>query len=56
MTKFPEAVARIHHNVFVCKKCKTKMRTYMSKILLKKIKCRKCGAKVFRPIKAKQTK
>jgi len=56
MAKFPEAVARLHHNVFVCKKCKIKTRTHMSKILQKKIICRKCGSKFFRPIKSKQTK
>ncbi|MBS3108680.1 hypothetical protein J4409_02310 [Candidatus Woesearchaeota archaeon] len=56
MVKFPEAVARLHHNVFVCKKCKAKMRTQMARILQKSVACRKCGSKVFRPIKSKQTK
>ena len=26
MVKFPEAEARIIHNIFVCKNCKTKIR------------------------------
>lgn len=56
MAKFPEAVARLHHNVFVCKNCKTKMRTHMFKILQGKICCKKCGARAFRPIKSKKTK
>lgn len=49
--KFPEAVARLYHNVFVCKKCKTKRRAQSRKVLLGKISCRKCGHKAFRAIK-----
>ncbi len=56
MTKFPEAVARLHRNVFVCKKCKSKIRTEMLKVLQHEVSCRKCGSKAFRPIKSKQTK
>lgn len=56
MAKFPEATARLHHGIFVCKKCKTKIRADMLKILAKKIACRKCGKKYFRPIKSKKTK
>lgn len=51
MVKFPEATARMFHGVFVCRKCKTKIRTSMTKILQKKISCRKCSGKAFRVIK-----
>ena len=51
MVKFQEATARMFHGVFVCRKCKTKIKTSMSKILQKKISCKKCGGKAFRPIK-----
>jgi len=50
-TKLPAAQARLYHNIFVCKHCKTKIRAEPRKILEGKIKCRKCGKRVFRPIK-----
>ncbi len=46
---FPEAVARIFNRVFVCKKCKSKIRTDYSKVKAGKVKCRKCGSKQLRP-------
>jgi len=51
MAKFPEASTRLFHNVFVCKRCKTKQKTLMQKILQKKYSCKKCGSKALRPIK-----
>lgn len=51
MAKFEEATNRLYKNVFVCKKCKSKIRTNISKVLQKKVKCRKCNSKAFRPIK-----
>jgi len=51
MAKFPEATARMFHNVFVCKKCKKKQKTSMQKILQGKVSCKKCGSKSFRAIK-----
>lgn len=51
MAKFPEAAARLHKNIFVCRKCKSKIRANIQKIMLKKISCRKCQGKAFRPIK-----
>ncbi|HHE36562.1 MAG TPA: 50S ribosomal protein L40e [Candidatus Woesearchaeota archaeon] len=53
MAKFPEAEARLFRNVFVCRKCKTKIRAPMLKVLAGKVKCRKCNSKAFRPIKKK---
>ena len=47
---FPEAVARLYNRVFVCKKCKSKIRTDYSKVKYGKVKCRKCKSKRLRPI------
>lgn len=53
MAKIPEAQKRLFKNVFVCKKCKTKVRADPRKIILGKVKCRKCAKKAFRPLKKK---
>ena len=46
---FPEAMNRIYNRVFVCRKCKSKIRTDYSRVRDKKVKCRKCGSKDLRP-------
>ena len=48
MAKIPEANARLFKNVFICKNCKSKKKADPRKIILGKIKCRKCGGKDFR--------
>ncbi len=53
MAKFPEATNRILKNVFVCRRCKSKIHTTPLKVLQKEIVCRKCQCKAFRPIKRK---
>ncbi len=53
MAKIPEAQKRLFKNIFVCKKCQTKIRADPQKILKGKVKCRKCKKKAFRPIKKK---
>ncbi len=53
MAKFPEAEARLLHNVFVCKKCKTKRRAAIMKVMEKKVACRNCGSKELRPVRKK---
>lgn len=53
MAKIAEAEARFFHNVFVCRKCKTKKRAPSLKVLAKKISCRRCGCKDFRPVRKK---
>lgn len=53
MVKFPEADKRLIKNMFVCRKCKTKMRTTNMKVLAGKVKCRKCGNKALRPVRKK---
>jgi len=53
MAKIQEATNRLFKNVFVCKKCQTKMRAEPQKILRGKVKCRKCGKNAFRPLRKK---
>ncbi len=53
MAKFPEAEARKFRRIFVCKKCKHKIRADNIAVLSKKVKCRKCGSKEFRPKRKK---
>lgn len=53
MAKIPAAQARLFRNVFVCKRCKTKIRANSIKIAEKKVRCRSCNSKAFRPIKRK---
>ena len=53
MAKIKEAQNRILKNMFVCKKCHTKVRSDPQKILKGKVKCRKCKKSAFRPLKKK---
>jgi ribosomal protein L40E len=53
MAKIPEAMNRLYKNVFVCRRCKTKIRAEPQKILAGTVKCRKCNGKAFRPLKRK---
>ncbi|RLE44444.1 50S ribosomal protein L40e [Candidatus Woesearchaeota archaeon] len=53
MAKFPEAEARKFKNIFVCRKCKSKIRAQPLKVKLGKVKCRKCGSKALRPVRKK---
>ena len=53
MAKILEAQNRLFKNMFVCKKCQSKMRADPQKILKGKVRCRKCGKGAFRPLKKK---
>ncbi len=53
MAKIKEAHNRIFKNIYVCKKCRTKIRSDPQKILKGKVKCRKCKKSAFRPLKKK---
>ncbi len=53
MAKFPEADARLFKNKFVCRKCKSVVRTSNQKILAGEVTCRKCKAHVFKPKRKK---
>jgi len=52
-TKIPEAINRLFKNVFICQKCKNKIRADPQRVLKGRVKCRKCGGKQFRPLKKK---
>ncbi len=53
MAKFQEAELRLFKNVFVCKKCKSKIKAPNMKVIAGKISCRKCGSKQLRPVRKK---
>ena len=53
MAKFAEAEARIQKNIFVCRKCKSKVRADNLRVLDGKVKCRKCNCKDLRPLRKK---
>jgi hypothetical protein len=53
MAKILEAANRLYKNVFVCKNCRTKVRSDPQKVLKGKVKCRKCKKKAFRPLRKK---
>jgi len=53
MAKIPEAQNRLFKNIFVCKKCKSKVRAEARKIIEGKVRCRKCKSQKFRPLRKK---
>jgi ribosomal protein L40E len=53
MVKFPEAMDRKFKNIFVCRRCKSKIRAPTLSVLAGKISCRKCGAKTLKPKRKK---
>ena len=52
MVKFPEADVRKFRGVFVCRKCKTKLRS-STKITQGKVLCRKCNGRALRAVRKK---
>ena len=53
MVKYAEAEARLFKNIFVCKRCKAKIRAPNMKVLAGKVKCRRCKASALRPRRKK---
>jgi ribosomal protein L40E len=53
MAKFPEAEARLFRNIFVCRRCKSKVRAPNLKVIAGKVSCRKCRSKALRPVRRK---
>lgn len=53
--KIPEAVARLFQNVWICRRCKKKIRADILKIKSGNVKCPKCGQSSFRQ-KSKEKK
>ncbi len=53
MAKFDEAAARKFTNIFVCRRCKSKVRAPNLKVIAGKVSCRKCGASTLKPKRRK---
>lgn len=53
MSKFVEAENRMFKNKFVCKNCKTTLKSTMMKILSGKVKCSRCKSTSLRPCRKK---
>lgn len=53
MVKFPEAMKRRYTDVFVCKRCKSKIKAPSMKVAKGEVACRKCNGKALRAIKKK---
>ncbi len=53
MAKFPEAEARLFKNIFVCRKCKSRIRTTNLRVLAGRVSCRKCKSKALKPVRKK---
>jgi len=53
MAKFEEAAVRKFRNVFVCRRCKSKIRAPNLKVLAGKISCRKCSSTALKPKRKK---
>ena len=48
MAKIPAAQSRLFKNIFICKRCSTKVRADSRKIIEGRVKCRACAGKAFR--------
>lgn len=53
MVKFPEADVRKFKNIFVCKRCKTKIRAPNAKVKDGHVNCRQCKTNAFRAVRKK---
>ncbi|MDD3175310.1 MAG: 50S ribosomal protein L40e [Candidatus Nanoarchaeia archaeon] len=53
MAKFPEANARLFKNIFVCKRCKSRIRANQMKVIAGKVSCRKCSSRALRTVRMK---
>jgi ribosomal protein L40E len=53
MAKFDEAAARKFVNIFICRRCKSKIRAPNLKVIAGKISCRKCSSKQLKPKRKK---
>lgn len=51
MATFPEAEARLFGSIYVCRKCESKIRVPIGKVLAGKGVCRKCKSKQLRPVR-----
>lgn len=56
MVKIEAAHKRLFTDIFVCRKCNSKIRANPRKVAEGKVRCRKCKGNVFRAKKKKTTK
>lgn len=54
MAVFPEAEARLFRNVYICRKCESKSRYPIGKVLAGKAVCLKCRSKHLRGVRKRQ--
>ncbi|MDD2678373.1 MAG: hypothetical protein PHT91_00590 [Candidatus Nanoarchaeia archaeon] len=54
MVRIEEAHHRLFSNVFICKKCKSKIRSDSNRVRNKMVKCRKCQGKALRAVRLKK--
>ena len=53
MGTFPEAEARLFRNVYICRRCESKTRVPIGKVLAGGAVCTKCKYKQLRPVRKK---
>lgn len=53
MVRFAEAEKRLFKDVFVCRKCKHKIKASNIAVIEGNVTCRHCGRRALRPIKRK---
>jgi ribosomal protein L40E len=56
MGTFPEAEARLYTNVYVCRKCESKTKVAIGKILAGKGVCRECKSSHLRSVRKRAKK
>lgn len=53
MAKILAAQARLFKNIFICKECKSRIRTDPLRVINGSVRCRKCKSNRLRPIRKK---
>jgi len=56
MAIFEEAEKRLYKNIYICKKCESKTRVPINKVLNGKAVCRSCSSKFLRPVRKRGKK
>jgi len=53
MAKFPEAEARLIKGKYVCRKCKSVVKSDAMKVINKEVMCKRCRSTALRPKRKK---
>jgi len=53
MAKFAEAEARLIKNKYVCRKCKSVVRSDAMKVINQEVMCKRCNSRALRPKRKK---